>query len=164
MHCWCKTRLQALCVIPKIKCSCKMSAANTEKWREMPLSTKHYKTRATLLNILCFSHVTSIQHSEENIQLAALIMLHLFVTDHRLAGHCVPQTFVVRVQLPSMTTGSVVTGCPVTVSVVLSLWADHSMTSLFSKPGGPQFQSSMTTGIVCMSKRWEDTTVPLMPV
>lgn len=76
---------------------------------------------ATLFNILCFSHVTSIQHSEENIQLAALIMLHLFVTDHRLAGHCVPQTFVVRLQLPSMTTGSVVTGCPVTVSVVLSL-------------------------------------------
>ncbi len=41
MHYWCKIRLQALCVIPKIKCSCKMSAANTEKWREMPLSTKH---------------------------------------------------------------------------------------------------------------------------
>lgn len=164
MHCWCKSRLQALCVIPKIKCSCKMSAANTEKWREMPLSTKHKNKASRKTKLQQLLLIFSVLVTEQNIQLADLIMLHLFVTDHRLEGHCVCWTFCsAGVQLP-MTVGSVVTVCSLTVSIVLSPQADHTMTSLFSKPGGPQFRSSMTTGIVCVSKRWEGTTAPLMPV
>ncbi len=66
-----------------------MSAANTEKWREMPLSTKHKNkgSRKTKLQKLLL--IFSVLVTEQNIQLADLIMLHLFVTDHRLEGHSV---------------------------------------------------------------------------
>ncbi len=162
MHCWCKIRLQALCVIPKIKCSCKMSAANTEKWREMPLSTKHKnkgsrKTKLQQLLLIFSVLVTELPSSFQKKHPAGW------------SNYASPLCHGPQTGRPSCLMDFLLCGCAVADDYGLcrdSLLADsfHSVISpsrplydkLISKLGGPQF-GAVWQQVLCVCQRDERT-------
>lgn len=122
------------------------------------------------------SHITFIQYSEGNVQLAAsrcirpvctnttpLITLHLFVIERRLEGHCVPWTSVVRAAVAGDCGlhGDSLAGDSFRSVISPSRPPWHAY---FQSQVGFTFWSNMTTGIVCMSKRCKESTAPLIEV